>query len=58
MAAMGCGALILTAVLPHLRRRYGQDALVLRGTLALWMCVVAPALVVGVYVLQMVVARL
>ena len=34
-----------------LARALWAEQLKLRGTLALWMCVVAPALVVGVYVL-------
>lgn len=35
-----------------LARALAAEALKLRGTLALWMCVVAPGLVVGIYVLQ------
>jgi hypothetical protein len=35
-----------------LARALWAEQLKLRGTLALWMCLVAPALVVGVYVLQ------
>lgn len=37
-----------------LARSLWAEQLKLRGTLALWMCLVAPALVVGVYVLQII----
>lgn len=37
-----------------LARALRAEQLKLRGTLALWMCLVAPALVVGVYVLQII----
>ena len=33
-------------------RALSAEMLKLRGTLALWMCVIAPAVVVGLYVLQ------
>jgi hypothetical protein len=33
-------------------RALSAELLKLRGTLALWMCVIAPAVVVGLYVLQ------
>ena len=40
-----------------LARALSAEALKLRGTLALWMCLVAPAVVVGLYTLQMLVMR-
>ncbi|MCM2355546.1 MAG: ABC transporter permease [Arenimonas sp.] len=41
-----------------LARALSAEWLKLRGTLALWLCVVAPAVVVAVYVLQMTVVRM
>ena len=40
-----------------LRRALSAEALKLRGTLALWMCLIAPAVVVVLYVLQISVSR-
>jgi len=41
-----------------LARALSAEALKLRGTLALWLCLVAPAVVVALYTLQMLVARI
>lgn len=41
-----------------LRRALSAEALKLRGTLALWMCLIAPAVVVVLYVLQISVSRI
>jgi hypothetical protein len=41
-----------------LARALSAEALKLRGTLALWMCLIAPAVVVGLYTLQMLVMRI
>lgn len=42
----------MNALLRALPRALAAEALKLRGTLALWMCLIAPATVVGLYVLQ------
>ena len=42
----------MTTLVRSLPRALSAEALKLRGTLALWMCVIAPATVVALYVLQ------
>lgn len=41
-----------------LARALSAESLKLRGTLALWMCLIAPAVVVGLYVLQVAIAHI
>ena len=41
-----------------LMRALSAETIKLRGTLALWMCLIAPAVVVGLYVMQLLVSRM